>query len=526
MSLNEILAISPIVIVSLGVVTLMLLVSFIQNISYGYGCFQLFLLAALLSFSGFWFDPLVNSRMIVGELLIVDYFTQFFSVLIILATMVVACFVNDDSRNDQGILPGEVLFKSYASYYLMLLLATLGSLIVVSAIHFAAWFLGMEILVVSLYGLLSFHTHNLLPVNQTSVMPYEASFKFLVLSALSSSFMLFGFAMLYGVSGMLRFDEYYLIAHLEQPAEYFMVVGGTAMILVGMGYKLSLVPFHQWTPDVYQGAPTLITGYLATVSKAIMLVILIRFFMFSGIFILNRVLLVVAIMAILSMIVGNLLALNQSNIKRLLAYSSIAHVGYILVAFIAASISFQHQSANFNLALEAVSYYIVAYFLMTLSVFVIVHRVSDRADAASDDPFLVEYYRGLLWRSPWMGLALIICLLSLAGIPLTAGFIGKFYLFASGISQGLWVMLGGLVVGSVIGLYYYLNLVLVVVGRKEPADDLAVPATGAGFSLPSTVLTALVSLILLLGLYPNPMIDLLPALDGQLRELVFAKVDG
>lgn len=524
---NELWAILPLIVLATGIVVLMLMVSFIQNIHYAYGLTQGVLLVAIVTFLVFTNNVIMIGEPVVSGFLIVDYFTVFFSELILVSTMIVAFFINEDVSINIEKATADELFHSYTAYYLMLLLAAFGALIVVSSIHFAVWFLGMEILVVSLYGMLAFHPSRQQNIALRSVVPFEASLKFLILSALSTSFMLFGFAMLYGASGTLRFDEYYLLNHIQHAAEHFIVIGGVAMIMVGMGYKLSLVPFHQWTPDVYQGAPTLITGYLATVSKAVMLVILIRFFMFSGVFLLDRLLMVVAIMALLSMVVGNVLALNQNNIKRLLAYSSVAHMGYLLIAFIAASFAFQQQGINFDLAVEAITYYLVAYFLMTLSSFLIIHVVSDRTtreERDSADVFSINYYSGLLWRSPWIGGGFIVCLLSLAGIPLTAGFIGKFYLFASGITEELWVLLGALIIGSVIGLYYYVNLILVIV-RHEDKTQSAKPLIMRASSGGLTVLASLLVLILVLGLYPDPMIEILPAIDGGITERVFSKVD-
>ena len=216
-------------------------------------------------------------------------------------------------------------------------------------------------------------------------------------------------------------------------------------MLVTVGFKLSLAPFHMWVADVFEGSPAPVAGFIATVSKGSVFALILRYFTILDIHSAHSLLLVFTIIAMVSMFVGNLLALAQRNVKRMLAYSSIAHMGYLLVAFLASGPS----------APVAVTFYLVAYFITTLIAFGTISALSENARDAAD----LDDYRGLAWRRPWLAAGFTISLLSLAGIPLTAGFIGKFYVVMAGAESGLWMLIGALVINSIIGLFYYLRVV-------------------------------------------------------------------
>jgi NADH-quinone oxidoreductase subunit N len=268
------------------------------------------------------------------------------------------------------------------------------------------------------------------------------------------------------------------------------------MLMAGAAFKLSLVPFHMWTPDVYQGAPAPVTGYLASVSKAAMFAVLLRFLLDSGTLSNPALQGVLLVLALLSMIVGNLLALRQPCIKRILAYSAIAHLGYLLIPLIALGRS------DAELAAEASLVYLGAYVVMTLAAFAVVSVLS--AGAGVDDADNLDHYAGLFWRRPAVASVLALVLLSLAGIPLTLGFIAKFYLFAAGVSAATWLLLAALVIGSGIGLYYYLRIVFVM------AQDVSTPAApGPALAVSGRVtLGVLTALLLVFGIYPAPLITL------------------
>lgn len=367
-------------------------------------------------------------------------------------------------------------------FYMLLLVATLGSAVLVASSHFVSFFLGLELLSVPLYGMIAYPRQQALSL--------EAGIKYLVLAAASAAFLLFGMALVYGALGTMQFDE--IANRLTAPdLDSWLVLPGMALIVTGFGFKLAVVPFHLWTPDVYEGAPAPVTAYIATVSKGAMFALLLRYFYRTGAHELPPVYLVFSIVAVASMVAGNILALLQKNVKRILAYSSIAHLGYILVAF----------QASGSLGPAAVTFYLVAYFVTTLGAFGVVSMLShpDRdADALED-------YQGLFWRRPALASIFTAMLLSLAGIPVTAGFVGKFYVVAAGASAAMWAPILILVVTSGIGVFYYLRIVIALYGpSREPAGaepQMALPGT--------VVLTVLAACLIWFGVFPRPLLELI-----------------
>jgi NADH-quinone oxidoreductase subunit N len=267
------------------------------------------------------------------------------------------------------------------------------------------------------------------------------------------------------------------------------------MIITGMAFKLALVPFHMWTPDVYQGAPAPVAAFIATVSKGGMFAILLRYFYRLEVRNYQPIVVVFTIIAIASMLGGNLLALLQQNVKRILAYSSIAHMGYVLVAFIASGV----------LAVQAVTFYLIAYFVTIIGAFGVVTVLSNGdADAES-----LESYRGLFWRRPALAGVMTAMLLSLTGIPVTAGFIGKFYVVAAGASSAAWSLIIILVVSSVIGAFYYLRVMFALYAPSEAGDRPAEVPPRMAFA--SSVLLVLTLLLIWLGVYPAPLLHVIRA---------------
>lgn len=371
-------------------------------------------------------------------------------------------------------------------FYLLILIATFGALVLTASVHFASFFLGLELISVSLYGLIGYL--------RARRAPLEASLKYLLLASTASAFLLFGMALLYFETGTMVFAEVgaAMTAHGTKP---LLWLGGFTLVMVAIGFKLGLVPFHLWIPDVYQGAPAPITAYVATVSKVAVGALLLRFVSDLRILEVQILAMFFAFLAVLSMFGGNFLALQQQNVKRLLAYSSIAHFGYLLVALLAGG----------PFAAEAVTFYLVAYATMTLGAFgVVTARSTPLRDA---DTF--EDYRGLFWSRPWVALTFILSLLSLAGIPITAGFFGKFYAIAAGVQADLWLLVLLLIANSAIGVYYYLRLIVTMFDRSAVA--IAVEG-GTGHEITghwATVLSLglIASMLLWLGGYPGPVID-------------------
>jgi NADH-quinone oxidoreductase subunit N len=366
----------------------------------------------------------------------------------------------------------------------LLLLAVLGACVLVISKHFASIFLGLEILSVALYGMIAY-----LRRRERSD---EAGLKYLILAAFSSAFLLLGMALIYFTTGTMEFNqlsEYFLEAS-ELP---LVLLAGVGLMIVGIGFKLGIVPFHMWTPDVYEGAPAPVTAFIATVSKGGIIIVLVRFFNSINGFSYPQLVTIFTIISIASMFAGNFLALRQDNVKRVLAYSSIAHLGYLLVAFL---------SGN-KFGVEAVSFYLVAYFITSVGAFGIVAVLSDE----DRDAERMEDYKGLFWIRPWMAAAFTAMLLSLAGIPLTAGFIGKFYLLASGVDTQLWLLVVVLIVNSVIGLYYYIRIIaLMFDSSASVARERLHPTVYLG----SLVTIFILSILLVwLGIFPQGVISVI-----------------
>jgi NADH-quinone oxidoreductase subunit N len=282
-------------------------------------------------------------------------------------------------------------------------------------------------------------------------------------------------------------------AHMEH-ASVFVLIGAT-FVLAGIAFKLSLAPFHMWTPDVYEGAPAPTTAFLATVSKGGIFAVLLRFFVsFDGVRF-EAILESLFWVALLSILVGNILALMQDKIKRVLAYSSIAHIGYLLVGFLAAS-----AVGGKQLAIEASMFFLIAYFVTTIGAFGVVTIMSGSTQSDHDTDQL-SLYEGLFWRRPLLAAFFSAMLLSLAGIPLTVGFIGKFYIFAAGVQSGLWQLLAAVVVGSGIGLYYYLRIIFSMTKQPVSEDEIDIPLAGG------CALGMVSVLLVVLGVYPTPVVE-------------------
>lgn len=428
----------------------------------------------------------------VTPLLRVDAFSLFFTALILLSGLAITVFSYPYLAN---------LEDHQDEFYLLLMIAVLGALVMVSSTHFVTAFLGMETLSVCLYGMIAYPLHR----RESAQYPMEASIKYLVLSAVSSGFVLFGMALLYAQTGTLHFSS--IAAALDGavsgvPPAYYVVAA--LLIIAGFAFKLSLVPFHLWTPDVYEGAPLPATAFLATVGKLAMAALLMRFMSVSGVLGSESIVHVLSVMAALSIIAGNLLALLQSNLKRLLSYSSIAHMGYLLIALLTL------DTLDDSLGAEAVSFYLVAYVLMSLGAFGVMMVVSDSAQERDH----IGHYQGLFWRNPWLALVFTAMLLSLAGIPLSIGFIAKFYILVAGVEGAKWGLLFAMIIGSGIGLFYYLRIIYRMLTPLEYYDPM--PEAGLKELLAHCVLFVLLCALILFGVYPNGLMSLLEAVAATL----------
>ncbi len=470
MKAGDLLTISPLIALTLASVVVMLAAAFRRSHTLAFGL----TLGGLAATFGLLFVAAGRAGRVVTPLIEMDAYALFFIGLLTVATAVVAVL-------SWGYLPRLRVHPE--EYYVLLLTATLGGAVLVASTQFASLFLGIEILSVSLYALIVY------PIHRPDAV--EAAVKYLVLAGATSAFLVFGMALIYAESGTMTAAGVADLVLAGLGGDRIVLTVGLVMLLVGIGFKLAVVPFHMWTPDVYQGAPAPVVAYVATVSKGAVFALLLRYLLPVGLDQATTLFLALAAVAVASMLAGNLLALRQDNVKRLLAYSSIAHLGYLLVAFLATG-----ERAGI-----AAAFYLVAYFATTLTAFGVVTVLSP----ADRDADTIADYRGLGSRRPGLAAIFAVSLFSLAGMPLTVGFIGKFTIVAAGAGAALWALVIVLVLTSTIGLYYYTRLIVAVYVWR-PEAEASGAATGAAAAV--AVLAALTGFMLVFGVYPAPLLRL------------------
>ncbi len=475
-------ALSPMLALSCGAVLLMLQVAIKRSPGWAYGI----ALCTFIVAGGLAVWAAEAPALQVTPLLLADPYALFFTLLFCFCAAITSVVAHDYLTDRQG---------QNEEYFLLLILSTLGAVTLAHATHMASLLLGMELLGVALYALIAYPDEGTLPL--------EAAIKYLVLSGAASAIFLFGFALIYAATGTLGFDSIGAAVRNLNPQSGPILMAGAAMIITGLGFKLSAVPFHMWTPDVYEGAPSPTSGFLATVSKTAIFAVILRWWLASDLYEFDKLVVVMTLLAGASMLVGNLLALRQDNVKRILAYSSIAHMGYLLIMLVAIGVS-----PDPALAIEASSYYLVAYAITNLAAFTLLGLLSQRGGATADSRDLdqLQDLRGLFWRQPGLSLLFTIALLSLAGIPLTAGFIGKFYLFTAGVDSALWGLLAILVAGSAMGIYYYLRIIFTMTQAADSEARFEFPEISTASRL---ACYTLIAVMLYLGIAPEPLMGYL-----------------
>jgi proton-translocating NADH-quinone oxidoreductase, chain N len=445
----------------------MVIVSVLRNYKVVYGFSVLSLLAAFSSI----FFVLPSIPHTIEPLLIIDVYSMFFLGIIIISALLVTFLSYDYIKQLEGVRE---------EYYIIIFTSTLGASLLTVANHFVLFFLGLETLSISLYILIAFQ--------RSKTNSIEAGIKYLILASVSSAFLLFGMALIYTAFGTMQFGEIVAALVTHEPLSP-LVISGFGMMMVGVGFKLALVPFHMWTPDVYQGAPAPVSAYIATVSKGAVMAILIRFFFILKGFSNQYLFVAISGIAILSMFVGNILAIRQKNIKRLLGYSSIANMGYLIIILLTGS----------NRGVQASIFYLISYFFTTIGAFGVISLLSTKEYEAEK----IEDFKGLFWKRPWLAIVFTLSLLSLAGIPVTAGFIAKFYVILEGMKAGLMVLIISMIINSVIGLYYYLRIITTLFST---ASETKLPELSFFGNI--TLIIIAIS-ILLLGIYPGWLIDII-----------------
>jgi NADH-quinone oxidoreductase subunit N len=393
-------------------------------------------------------------------------------------------------------------------FHSLLLFATVGMMLMASGGDLVILFLGLEILSIATYVMAGFR--------RTDVRSNESSMKYFILGSFSSAFLLYGIALIYGatttsaqLAGTTNIAE---IARRLPYAQYPpLLFAGAAMLLVGFGFKIATAPFHVWTPDVYEGAPTAVTSFMAAGPKAAGFAAFMRVFLFAFPFVLvsggptvpgelhKAWLIALEGLAIITMTVGNVVAIAQNNVKRMLAYSSIAHAGYAMVGFVAAGATPNIDARN--AAITAVIFYLLTYAVMNMGAFAVVQLMARIGDRRTE----VEDYNGIGFKSPVLAFSLSIFLLSLLGMPLTAGFIGKIMVFRAAIDEGRYVLVVIGVLNTAVSAYYYLRLIIVMFFRERTTVWTAPP-------IPASIALALIITVVgvfYLGLFPGRVIDAL-----------------
>ncbi|MWP46636.1 NADH-quinone oxidoreductase subunit N [Gilliamella sp. Pas-s27] len=414
-----------------------------------------------------------------------DGYGLLYTSLILMISIAVACFAYRWFKQEQ---------KHHGLFYLILLFMTLGGVTLVYSSHLIAFFIGIELLSIPFVGLIGYQytqTHSL-----------EAAVKYMILSAVASVFLLMGIAFYYAMTGELTFSGLsYQLSTMSYPSTLLLI--GVCLMLVGIGFKLSLVPFQLWLPDVYQGAPTVVALLLSTVGKVAVFCAIARLFLLAPIVNNETIRIILVVMAFCSILWGNLLALMQSSLKRLLAYSSIAHFGYLLTALIAV----QYQV----LALETIGVYLIGYILANICILGAI-SLDSHSDELQDHENEIDL-SGLFWRRPILALAMGVGFLSLAGAPLTAGFIGRFLLVLLGVTAELWWLVAAIVIGSTLGLYFYARLIINLYIRPVSRDGQILSGSSiklkwTNIRISELIIVLCALLTMLCGIYPKWLFNL------------------
>ncbi len=434
----------------------------------------------------------LTSSSVFSNMFAVDPFSIFFKIIILLTVLFIIAFSMQSGELNNGR-------RKLGEYYSFLVSMTLGMFLMTGASNLIMMYLAIELTSLSSYILVGYKKE----VPDSS----EASLKYIIYGAVSSGMLLYGISIIYGLTGSLSLYE---INNIIQAGgiNLLALIAANILIIVGFGFKISAVPFHFWTPDVYEGAPITITAFLSVASKAAGFAIMIRYFFvayydsftasYTGVFSTIPGFewnFIIAILSVLTMTLGNLIAIWQNNLKRLLAYSSIAHAGYMLMGIVVLN----------NEGLSAILIYFAVYLFMNLGAFYIVMLIADRV--GSED---IDAYKGLGYKMPFMAVSLSILLISLTGLPPTAGFIGKLYLFAA-LINAKWIGLALIgVLNSVVSLYYYVRVFRNMFLRDS--DNGSVPGKFRFVHVLTILLLVVPTLVL--GLYFGPLVEFAQASVG------------
>lgn len=443
---ESLMSLLPVAIVGLTILILILAISLKRS----------YKLASIICIVGLNVALLVNiwqfanfdGVLVVNDLFKIDGFGLFNQIVVLIASL--ACVTLSlgyfDRKNSTDNAQDIITQKE--ELYVLMMISVMGAMMMTTATHFMSFFVSLELLSVPMYGMLAYQFFR--------IRSLEAGIKYLILSAVASATLLMGMALVFASTGSMHFKALGLKFLLE-PIDVITILG-LALMVVSAGFKLSLAPFHVWAGDVYQGAPVAVTAFLASVGKVAVMALFVRFLIETAITTLSPVNVALTAMIVLSVLFGNLLALYQTSLKRMLAFSSVAHMGYALMMIVATE----------HIADTTTSLYMAVYALSSIGAFgviVLMSRLTHTDDNNEADDFLA--YRGLFWRRPVLTTVMLLMLLSMAGIPITAGFITKVQVMFATVQGGRFGLSAMLIIGSAIGLYYYLKVILMMFKRPD-----------------------------------------------------------
>ncbi|HLE87188.1 MAG TPA: NADH-quinone oxidoreductase subunit N [Candidatus Brocadiaceae bacterium] len=422
----------------------------------------------------------ISSRNSVGTTLFsfsesfaIDNYSLFFNFIFLLSTgltiLISHCYIKREEIN-------------HGEYYALLLFSTIGMMLMASGADLLNIYIGLEVMSISIYILTGF--------KRSKLISNEAALKYFLLGAFATGFLLYGIAIIYGTTGSINLKQIASFIEGKGGALDPLLLMGMGLIIIGLGFKVASVPFHAWVPDVYEGAPTSITAFMSVGPKAAAFAAFLRIFMTAFGSTHYEWQKIIYILAVLTMTTGNVVAIAQTNIKRMLAYSSIAHAGYLLIALVAAN----------NMGVSGTLFYILAYIFMNIGAFAIVIVLSQKGD----EFIQINDYAGLGYKRPLLAIAMTLFMLSMAGVPPMAGFVGKFYIFSAAMKSGYVGLAVIGVINSVISVYYYLRIT-VIMYMKEPTRDFS-PLTISPLIVAAIVISVVGTLQL--GIFPSKVMEI------------------
>lgn len=479
-NLQQLTALLPLLIVMFSAITVMLSISYNRN--------HFFI--AVLSILGFiasLFSLYVLTRIVpidITTLFHINSYSILYIGMIIISSISTCIFA----------YPWLVKYQfNKEEFYLLIIISTLGATSLIISNHMASFFINIELMSLPIFGLIAY-SHN-------QKYSLEASFKYIILSGISSSFFLLGIAWFYSISGNLSLISINQVFAMASENEKLIVLFGIMMMLFSLFFKLSIVPFHLWTPDIYQGTPLPVLSFFSTAGKIAIFTVLLHILSHSTDSNNKILYFILSLITIFSILIGNLMALFQDDIKRFFGYSSISQLGYLFVVLLA-------SDKNYIFSLEVSGIYLFGYLFSNIAFFGIVNLISNSNEKNIGNS--ISSYKGLFWSQPILSSILTLVLLSLSGIPMTLGFIGKLYILSMIIKENLWVIGITFVFGTILGLYCYLRIILNLYLNPSKSLKKELNIENSWLHTPSGILILFSGVtLLILGVYPNPLISLI-----------------